>query len=339
MNFEPPTSNEPKAPQIYFAPFQGITDHIYRNAHRKIYGGIDKYFTPYVSKLEGNLHSQKKFDDLKPEWNDVKTVVPQVLSMDPAEILLMAKYIADWGYEELNWNTGCPWPQVTRKSRGAGLIDKPELVKEILDKVFAGINIKFSIKTRIGNHEPDEIFRLIEVLNEYPFSEIIIHPRTATQLYKGKADVELYKLAIKGSEKTFIYNGDIFDYSFMDQHFKEQYPEGIMLGRGILTNPALANEIKAKDDSGEEKKLLLLSEFSMQLINDSLLAGKSESGVLSKLKEVWFYFSHSFEKPTEVFRIIRKTGSIDELIKEIKSICREFNLAANQQFIEFRDSR
>lgn len=327
--------NEPKALQIYFAPFQGITDHIYRNAHRKIYGGIDKYFTPYLSKLEGNLHSQKKFDDLKPDRNDVKTVVPQILSKDSAEILLMAKYISDWGYEELNWNTGCPWPQVTRKSRGAGLIDKPELVREILNKVFSEINIKFSIKTRIGNHEPDEIFRLMEVLNEYPFSEIIIHPRTATQLYQGKADLEQYKLAGKSSEKTFIYNGDIFDYSFLNQHFKDQFPEGIMLGRGILTNPALAIEIKANNHLDEENKLKLLSEFSMQLINDSLLAGKSESGVLSKLKEVWFYFSHSFEYQTDVFRRIRKAIEIDDLISEIRFICMESRLAVNQNFIEF----
>lgn len=324
---------------IHFAPFQGITDHIYRNALRKIYGGIDKYFTPYLSKLEGNLHSQKKFDDLKPEHNDVKTVVPQILSKDSAEILLMAKYISDWGYEELNWNTGCPWPQVTRKSRGAGLIDKPELVREILDKVFTEINIKFSIKTRIGNQEPDEIFRLMEVLNDYPFSEIIIHPRTATQLYKGKADIEQYKLAIKASEKTFIYNGDIFDYSFLNQHFKDQYPEGIMLGRGILTNPALAIEIKANRHLDEENKLMFLSEFSMQLINDSLLAGKSESGVLSKLKEVWFYMSHSFEKPTEVFRIIRKTNEIDGLIFQINSISKEFRIAGRQNFIDFAEGR
>lgn len=325
--------------QIYFAPFQGITDHIYRNAHRKIYWGIDKYFTPYLSKLEGNLHSQKKFEDLKPERNDVKTVVPQVLSKDSAEILLMAKYIADWGYEELNWNMGCPWPQVTRKTRGAGLIDKPEFVREILDKVFAEINIKFSIKTRIGNHETDEIFRLMEVLNEYPFSEIIIHPRTATQLYQGKADIEQYNLAIKGLDKTFIYNGDIFDYSFLNQHFKEQYPEGIMLGRGILTNPAQANEIKANDHLEDEKKLLLLTEFSLQLINDSLMVGKSESGVLSKLKETWFYISHSFENPTEVFRIIRKASEIDELIQQLKFICKEFRLAKDQQFIEFTEGR
>lgn len=320
---------------IYFAPFQGITDHIYRNVHQKVYGGTDKYFTPYLSKLEGNLHSQKKFEDLKPGLNDVKTVVPQVLSKDAAEILLMAKYIYAWGYEELNWNIGCPWPQVTRKARGAGLIDKPEMVREILDKVFKEIKINFSIKTRIGNHEKDEIFRLMEILKDYPFSEIIIHPRTAIQLYRGKADIEIYKNAIQNTDKKFIYNGDIFDYSFLMQNFEHQSPAGIMLGRGILTNPALANEIRSNSSLDVDKKRSLLSEFSMQLINDSLLAGKSETGVQSKLKELWFYFSHSFTDQTEVFRRIRKSIKLDELIREIKFICSEMSLSKSHDFIEF----
>lgn len=324
---------------IYFAPFQGITDHIYRNVHQKVYGGTDKYFTPYLSKLEGNLHSQKKFEDLDPKVNDVKKVVPQILSKDPAEILLMAKYIADWGYGELNWNVGCPWPQVTRKSRGAGLIDKPELMREILDRVFSEIRIDFSIKTRIGNHEKDDIFRLMEILKDYPFSEIIIHPRTATQLYRGKADIEIFKSVIQNTDKKFIYNGDIFDYSFLMQNFEDQFSAGIMLGRGILTNPALAGEIRTNSQLEEKKKRSLLAEFSLQLINASLLAGKSETGVQSKLKEVWFYFSHSFTDQTEVFRRIRKTVELDELNREIKFICKEFNLVENQQFIEYRDSR
>ena len=154
--------------QIYFAPFQSITTPTFRNVYSQHFGGVNKLFTPYFSKVKPNEKlSVKNLHALKNQTENSIEVTPQILSKDAGEIIEFAHHCQKLGFKELNWNLGCPYPQVANKKLGSGLLPYPELVDAILEKVLAEINIPFSIKCRLGYHSKEEIRELI-LKQEFP---------------------------------------------------------------------------------------------------------------------------------------------------------------------------
>ncbi|MEE3400044.1 MAG: tRNA-dihydrouridine synthase, partial [Eubacterium sp.] len=92
-------------PTIYLAPLEGITTYVYRNALEKHYGGVDKYFTPFLTA--SHLKGREK-RDVHPDNNKGMEVVPQILTNDAELFVTIAKQLAELGYREVNLNLGCP---------------------------------------------------------------------------------------------------------------------------------------------------------------------------------------------------------------------------------------
>lgn len=296
---------------IYLAPFQGITDAAYRNGFRIYFGGIDKFYCPYISGITGNRVSRSKVRDLQPEKNNLDDTVPQVLSKDAEEILIVAEQIANWGYTELNWNLGCPFPRVAKKSRGSGLLPYPEKIRDILDKVMPEIKIHFSVKLRSGYQSHEEIFRVLEILNNYPIHDIILHPRTGSQLYRGKAKPEIFSEVKKLTNHRIIYNGDIYSH---EDYLKVRQicdPAGWMIGRGALRYPFLPSMLKGQDweESSMRKSL---EGFHDYIAQDAMTRLQGRVQILDRMKPIWAYMCHVFQDPLKVYRKIRKTRTIEE---------------------------
>jgi len=178
--------------QIYLAPIQGITDFIFRDLFCRHFHGIDKVFAPFV-RFQNDLEIKKsQIIDLLPANNNGKCFVPQVLSNNADEIIYFANYISDLGYSELNWNLGCPFPMLVKRQLGSGLLPFADRIEQILSKVFQMVTIQFSIKMRLGFSDKAESIQVLNVLNKFSLSEIIIHPRLGTQIYKGVVDLEAF---------------------------------------------------------------------------------------------------------------------------------------------------
>lgn len=310
-----------QTPKIYLAPMQGFTDYIYRNAYRHYFHGIDKYFTPYlVVENNGSIRSSKIKEIIPNNNND--SVIPQILPANGKELLLLLNAITNYPYSEININMACPYPMVTRRGRGAGLLTYPDRIDEILDTAFSKHDLRFSLKIRAGLSSFDEINHLIDLLNKYPLSEVILHPRIATQLYKGEPDIDTFLSVKKKLNHPLVYNGDIFS--------TEEY-EGIstkisgqnlyMLGRGILENPFLPEEIK---NSGEtytlEGRNKILKQFHDELFSNYLSIAPNKKQLLIKMTQFWEYFSHSFINPAKVYKKIKKATTIDRYQSAIEEI-------------------
>ncbi len=308
------------SPKIYFAPFQGITTRTFRMIYARHFKGIDKLYTPYFANFEpGHALSPTKMLALKNQSESGIEVVPQVLSKSAEEILWLAKVCEQLGFKELNWNLGCPYPQVANKKRGSGILPYPEMVDEILEKVMQEVNIAFSVKCRLGYHSADEMARLIPVFNRHAISELTIHARIGRQLYAGKPDFDAFALSAGSLNAPLVYNGDIFsreDYVL----FNERFPEIklLMIGRGVLTNPLLPSIIKELEQP--EEPAVAIHRF----IEDLYLSYRSERdnnpSVLNAMKEYWAYLAESFDEPVRVFRKVRKAktfGDYEEAISHI----------------------
>ena len=308
---------------LSLGPFQGITDAPFRNVFKRHFRGIDKFYTPFFTGIHKEDHAKNlQGEEIDPCCNDVDTLTPQILSTDAEEILRFAKQCKELGYKEINLNMGCPFPRVANKKRGCGLLPYPEKVETMLDRVFEEIDMKFSVKCRLGYFSPEEINAIIPIFNRFPLSELIIHPRIGKQLYKGEADVERFKALIPFINASLVYNGDIFSVGSFERINEAVQPvNDFMLGRGILTNPFLAEQIKGKDVP--EDKTNRLHNYLLDLYEDRLRHAGGSPKVLGRMKELWSYLMNSFEEPQVVWRKIKKINALKEYEEAVETAFKE----------------
>jgi len=305
---------------IHFAPLQGYTDAIYRQLHNKYFGGIEKYYTPYL-RFEPNKQPKKSvIKDLLPENNIGLNLVVQLLGKDIDLFIEHCKALEQQGYKEINWNLACPFPMVYKSGFGSGLLQNPKEISNILEKVLPKINLPLSIKCRLGFENENEIFDIINELNNFNLLEIIVHTRTAKQMYKGETIPSAFKDVSPKSKNKLIYNGDIKseeDLDILSEEFMIK-PETIMIGRGLLQNPFLAEELNRKTITNKKN---ILENFHSELY--SAYEEKLEkSHLLTRMQKHWEYLSHSFVNQHKVHKLIKKASSIkkyDERIFEIFS--------------------
>lgn len=317
--------------KFYLAPLEGITGYLYRNAIHDFYGkGVEKYFTPFLTPHTKCSFNAKELNDITPEHNQGMYVVPQVLTNSSEDFFRIVKDLQELGYEEININLGCPSGTVASKGRGAGFLAEPDKLDHFLEDIFAGTNANISLKTRIGIHDPEEFYELLEIYNKYPLKELIIHPRILKEYYKGKPHWDIFSYAVKNSKNPLCYNGDIFtidDYQCFEEEIlkwddKSNIP-AMMLGRGVLQNPALIEQLVQYERSGENNPYFDKDRFKVfhdRLRNDYMTQMSGDMNVLYKMKELWFYMIMLFPEQEKVLKKIKKARKLAEYDAAIREI-------------------
>lgn len=311
--------------KIYQAPLQGATDFSYRAAFSRVFGGIDKFFIPYISYGKGREIKKSQLREVFPENNTALPVVPQVLFSDQAELLDLVGILIGFGHAEINLNLGCPYPMATNRGRGAAWLEKPEQLKDMLEVLFSkDLPAKFSVKMRTGMTDNKDAKSIFKVLNEFPLEEIIFHPRTASQMYAGKANPELFQEAVSLVKHPLVYNGDIQSISDFEE-FKVIFPEqnSWMIGRGMLMNPALPSGMKGIEF--EKKELRRKMRELHDLLLESYSGRLDGSGhILMKMNQFWTYFCESFENPHKAMKLIKKAGNQNKYNAAVAEIFSNF---------------
>ena len=295
--------------QLYFAPMEGITGSIYRRAHHRIFGGVDRYYAPFIFTNPKGKISKKDLLEIAPEYNEGCRVVPQLLSNCAEDFIATAHTLKGLGYDEVNLNLGCPSKTVVSKGRGSGFLIHTEELNRFLDEIYAKADVKISIKTRIGKFDADEWGELLRIYNQYPLEELIVHPRVQQQFYKGHPDLDAFADAVKECKHTLCYNGDIFTTEDMEK-LKKRFPEAscIMLGRGILRNPELIEIMESGEKKIDAKKLRA---FHDQIYQDYQEVSCGDKNVLFKMKELWCYLGTLFPDKEKQLKKIRKAEKLD----------------------------
>ena len=300
--------------KLYLAPMEGLTGYVYRNAHRACFGEMDGYFTPFLASKK--LSSKEKREVL-PENNLNMNVIPQILTNRTDEFISIAKQLKDRGYASVNLNLGCPSGTVTAKNRGAGFLKVKDELEEFLKIIFEECPLKISIKTRIGAYHDEEFSELIEIYNKFPMEELIVHPRLMTDFYEGSPKYEIVEKAVLDFKGPLCYNGDVNsleDYEKIQQLFPTV--DRIMLGRGLLMNPALPRII----NGGKEATTEELKQFHELLYKGYKEEIKDERNTLFKLKALWVYFGKLFEADAGAMKGIRKAESYLEYEIAVRNI-------------------
>ena len=303
------------------SPLQGFTDFRFRNAFHKYFGGIDTFYSPYI-KLNGKLVVKGSYErDILPENNSTLEVIPQIITNDAEEFLFVAKYVQQFGYKELNWNLGCPYPMVAKCGMGSGLIKNTDQIEHILKRVHNETNIIVSMKMRMGYENPTEILDVFPILEQYPIKNIAIHARIGKQLYKGGVDLDSFQKCLDTSKQKIYYNGDITSVTKFNE-LQERFPsiDHWMIGRGLIADPFLPSMIKNNTTEYPKNKLEIFEAFHDEIYQeyDAYLSGPTP--IRMKMLGFWEYFSESFSNPQKTFKKIKKAGNSKNYEIAVKEI-------------------
>lgn len=287
----------------YFAPLEGITNYIYRTTHAAFFSGVDAYFSPFLSPRSKKSLTGKERSDVHPANNAGTTLVPQVLTNDAAGFLLCAEALAELGYPTVNLNLGCPSGTVVPKGKGAGFLAYQPELDRFLEEVCAKSPIPVSVKTRIGLDYEEEWEELLPIFNRYPLHELIIHPRLRSDYYKNHPHMDVFRDAVAASCNPVVYNGDLFTVEDV-LRFAADFPtvRKVMLGRGLLTNPALVRQCRG----GAPADKATLRRFYDTLVERYREIMPGDRAMLFKMKEFWFYQGQLFADSEKQLKQIRK---------------------------------
>lgn len=296
---------------IHFAPLQGYTEVFYRNAHAACFGGVDTYYTPFVRLEKGNFR-RRDIRGIEPENNKVPHLIPQLIAptFEKAETIL--NLFIEKGYKEADINLGCPFPLLTKRHNGSGILPYPEEVKELLELVRKYPQISFSIKMRLGWENADECLKLAPIINELPLQHVTMHPRLGKQQYKGEVDLQGFAAFQDACQHPLIYNGDINSLEDIQQ-IQEKFPAlaGIMIGRGLLANPALASEHRhgrVLESDEMVQKLRSMHKCVYTAYTEQLEGGDAQ--LLNKMKTFWEYLLPNADK--KLLKAIHKSTSLNK---------------------------
>ena len=310
-----------KTVKYYMAPLESVTTWIYRQAHAKIYGRLDKYFIPFLEPHEKRDFKTRELQEILPEHNENIYAVPQILTNRSEGFIKLAKALKDWGYEEINLNLGCPSKTVVTKGKGSGFLAKPEELERFLTEIFDALSgeVKISVKTRIGKEDPEEFPALLKLFNKYPMEELIIHPRVQKDGYGNVPRLELYELAEKQSVNPLCYNGDLYTQEQI-RNFAERFPgtERLMFGRGFLRDPGLLYN-EGKDSKDIFEKFWAFHDLVYEGYQERNMGDRN---VLFKMKELWSYQVYQFSEPERLFKTFKKVQDCNEYEQMIRNLRR-----------------
>lgn len=277
--------------RMAFAPLEGITTFLFRNTHHQLFGGADRYFTPFFSPAGEHIFTAKELRDLTPAHNAGLAVIPQIMTRHAADFLWAAEALADMGYPSVNLNLGCPSGTVVAKGKGSGFLAHPAELDCFLEEIFSKTAVPISIKTRLGILDAAEFAPILKIYEQYPLQELIIHPRVQKEFYKGSIHREVFVAAMESSSLPLCYNGDLATVADVE-NFGRECPQmdNLMIGRGAVADPALLRKLHGGSAATRGE----LQTFTQTLYAGYREAFQQDRPAAQRMKELWFYLIHLF---------------------------------------------
>lgn len=277
---------------------------MFRNTLYRHFGGIDVCVTPFLPVQETSKLNVRNWRDIWPKNNELVPTIPQLMGNKPAHFVDTMRALHDhYGYEAFNWNIGCPVAQVVRRKRGCGIMPDADTVEAVVNAATSQTPFRFSVKMRLGLNDPSEGIAILDRLEHYPLDFIVIHPRLGVQMYDGTPDLEQLDRFCHHTRHRVVYSGDLFTVDGFNR-LQARYPniDDWMLGRGLLQNPFLAEELKGLETGDRRQRFLKY----YQLYVHELLEAVKEKSTLAKMKELWHYYAPLFHlSPGQLQQLLR----------------------------------
>ena len=252
MNFIQPNSIK-NIHKLSIAPMMDCTDKHFRMIMRKISSKALLYTEMVVAQSLVYTNKRKDFLDFNSEEHPISI---QLGGDDPAILKEAAQMAQDWGYDEINFNVGCPSPRVCSGNFGASLMKDPQKVAKCIKSLKNSCNLPVTIKHRIGVDDYDSFSNLnnfVKYIANAGADRFTVHARKA--ILKGlnpkqnrtipplKYDV-VKKLKQLNPMLLIEINGG---FNNIDESLKALCDfDGVMIGRSVYKHPLRWSEIDQK---------------------------------------------------------------------------------------------
>ncbi len=313
---------------VWMAPLRGVTLAPFRRLVSERFGGVDLALAPFVALGSSERMPVRLFADVAPDACGPLPTVPQVIGRDPVALRAAGRILRDLGHTRMNLNCGCPWKFVAKKGRGSGLPEDPDAFARMLEAGCEAMPGGFSVKIRLGYRTPDTLAARAELLNEFPLECIVVHPRTGVQMYDGNVDLDAFAAVLPLLRAPVVYNGDIATPADAAR-ILSRFPtlSGLMLGRGLCANPALAAELRGAPTPPRKE----LAAFAGALASEYAATLCGPAPLMGRLKELWGYLHRSFENGDDGLRRIQRATSLPALESAITALAGPGAVAAHDR--------
>lgn len=303
--------------EISFAPMEGVTGYIYRQVHRELFPGADFYRAPFIAPDSTGRFKAGSLRDLLPENNRDRLPLPQILANNPAAFLAVAQELWAMGYTAVDLNAGCPSGTVVAKHKGAGMLSDLASLDTFLDTVFSECKLKVSVKTRLGLNSADEFPAILDIYRKYPITQLCVHARTRSGMYKSPVEPEAFGKALDIFGERASYNGNIVSpeaYAALTDRFPSL--SSIIVGRGAVADPALIRVLRG----GRALSLEELREFHDRLLAETLASGLPEVFTVARMKELWYYMIRKFPGGDKQLKAVCKAKRLDDYTAAVRTL-------------------
>lgn len=230
-------------PALYLAPMQDVTDLTFMRVLAG-YGGADVYVTEYFRVHEASRPDPWILRSID-ENPTGRPVFAQMIGQDVEALVRTARELERHPVAGIDLNLGCPAPVVCKKEAGGGLLRNLPKVDRILGALREVIGGRFTVKTRIGYHGPEEFPALLEVFRRHGIDALAIHGRTVVERYQTPVHPECIRAAVEVMPCPVIANGNVVDVATGLALHGQTGAAGLMVGRGAIRNPWLFEQLRA----------------------------------------------------------------------------------------------
>ncbi len=278
---------------LILAPMEGITDRYYRELIHLQYPDWDIMACDFLRIPSTGIYPEKhvlKHFGKEHYENPIlrnKTIF-QVLASDKSYSEQTLIQLKDLGFQWVDLNLGCPSKTVCKRFGGSYLLSDPKTLEQMIKQFRENFPHFFSVKMRVGFHDDKNFETCLKIFEAQGVDSITIHGRTREQLYKGRANWDYIKKAVKLVKTPIIGNGDIWNIDDIEKIFDHTNCHAVMIARGALKNPWLAKSYKEKRTLGLEQLSHLQSEFFLNY-KKILIKSIDENRILRRFKSLARY--------------------------------------------------
>jgi tRNA-dihydrouridine synthase C len=306
---------------ITLAPMEGVVDHLMRDMLTQV-GGFDLCVTEFL-RIVDQLMPKRVFYRLCPELHN-QGFTPNGV---PVKVQLLGQH-ADWlaenafravelGSHGVDLNFGCPAKTVNKSKGGAVLLREPETIYQIVSAVRQAVPKEqtVSAKMRLGFDDTSLAIANAQAIADAGADSLVIHARTKVDGYKPPAYWDWIAKIKQNVDIPIVANGEIWNEQDAQNCQYQSNCENIMLGRGALAMPNLAQVIKSTQQSmsWQHVRDLLVQYSGYELFGDK---GKYYP---NRVKQWLGYLKRQYPEADALFMQIRALRSADDILQQIQS--------------------
>jgi len=309
-------------PPLMLAPMQGLTNQAMRRLFID-WVRPDTVFTEFMrvnAAAPARRLSSTDLREIAPREEGVPLVV-QLIGHGREALVSAARSAQAAGAAHINLNLGCPYGRMTSGLTGGGMLQRPELLEEIIFAMRAVITGSFSVKLRAGYDDPGQIFGLLPVFEAAGVDFLVLHPRTVVQEYQGLADHAVTSRVVRQTRLPVIANGDIRTAADGARLLEESGAAGLMLGRGAIADPLLFERLRSRAPAEpvRSERAAMLKRYLQELLGRYTGVFCGETQVLSKVKGVLATFDDAdFEHAVRQLRKARTMPAFRACLAELE---------------------